>query len=87
VQRADEFDVESQYLCILPGLEGHSARFQYVTERLPLAAAALPHARPDLNTLPLLAQAAADVTIALVLKNFARQPLLLSSRNSDCDEP
>ncbi|CAH0402645.1 unnamed protein product [Chilo suppressalis] len=42
--RADEFDVGRDYLCVIPGLEGHYARFDTLCKRLKIPAAVL---QPD----------------------------------------
>lgn len=48
LQRDDDFDVSKKYLCIIPGMEGHYARFRVMCERLKIHAIVL---QPGLDLL------------------------------------
>lgn len=41
LQGYEEFDVTKQYVCIVPGLEGHHARFRLMCERFKAGALVL----------------------------------------------
>ncbi|CAG9791620.1 unnamed protein product [Diatraea saccharalis] len=47
--RVDEFDVEHDYLCVIPGLEGHYSRFSTLCERLKIPAVVLQPNHADMT--------------------------------------
>ncbi|XP_047538457.1 fatty acid synthase-like isoform X1 [Vanessa atalanta] len=64
-QRDDEFDVSQTYLCVVPGVEGHHARFQVLCERLKLPAIVL---QPGLDSPHQTIQEMADRFAKILLK-------------------